>query len=117
MNTTATRRSPALSLIRLILIVLAAQAPALFLIWDQGRDIKDQGDKVQAVTEDTNRVVGYIDDQTNPERQAEQQAALDGILVRIDCNDAYRLQLVVDGLVDQGVIQPIDVQANCGGDR
>ena len=100
-------KSPAVSAMRVILLVLILQAPVLYQIWQQGDDIKH-------VTADTNRVVGYIDEQTSPERVAKQEQLLNGILVRIDCNDASRLQLVIDGLVEQGLVEPFDVRANCG---
>lgn len=99
--------SPGISLIRLILFALVLQAPALYLIWNQGHN-------VDTTTKNTNDVVQFIKEQTDPERQAQQQELLNGILIRIDCNDARRLQSVIDGLVEQRLIEPFDVRTNCG---
>lgn len=69
---------------------------------------------VSVVTTDTNRVVGFVRDQTSPARQEQLQEQQDGLLVQIDCNAASRLQRGFDALAEQGLIQPVDVTLGCG---
>lgn len=68
---------------------------------------------ISVVTSDTNRVVGYVREQTSPEAQKRQENLLNGVLVTIDCNGASRLQKGFDALSEQGLIGPIDVTQNC----
>lgn len=68
-----------------------------------------------SISSDTNKVVGYIDDQTSPERQAEQEAALNSILITIDCNVRISFQEALDELERQGILEPdsVVITDNC----
>ena len=67
------------------------------------------------IANDTNKVVGYIDNQTSPERQRAQTESLNKILLIVDCNVRYALQEAFDQLEEQGLLAPdsVTITDNC----
>lgn len=65
---------------------------------------------------DARTAAEFAREQTDPDKIQERNDALQGILLHIECADAQRLQLVIDGLVDQGLLPTsIDTTENCHG--
>lgn len=91
---------------RVFAFALLFQAAAIGFLWDIAQDNNKIG-------RDTNKLVEYIEIQTSPERQEETNTAVNQIIIRIDCAGARRDQLLVNGLVEQGLIDPIDVINGC----
>ena len=54
----------------------------------------------------TNKVVHKIEDQTSPEAIAKQQEAINGIIVQLDCNQRKAFQDALNVLADQGILKP-----------
>ena len=69
---------------------------------------------IALVSTNTNEVVHFVQEQTSPARQKQQEKLLNELLVQIDCNAAARLQDGFDALAMQGLIKPVNVTENCG---
>lgn len=65
------------------------------------------------IVDDTHDTVNIIQRQTSPEALARRQAETDEILIRLDCNNRAATQELIDALVLQGLIQPVDILSRC----
>lgn len=99
--------------VRLVQSVLLAVAVAagLFLVQQAWQEQKARREVAAA-----NQVIlRNIDEQTSPERQAAQAAAVDQVVIRVDCNNRKATEDAINQLAAQGLIKPIDITANCQG--
>jgi hypothetical protein len=65
------------------------------------------------LSQDTNKTVRFVEEQTAPSREERQRQQLDAVLFQIDCNSARRLQRVIDSLSQEGIIANIDITSDC----
>lgn len=102
------KRTRRRDLVQTGLIVLALAAIA-FLVKDKidsETERKAQATVNQAILEDIAR-------QTSPERARQQEEFLNGVLVKIDCNNRQVTQDAINQLAEQGLVDPIDITAMC----
>jgi hypothetical protein len=59
--------------------------------------------------EDVQRILEVVEDATSPETQRKQAEALQGILIRIDCDNRAALEELGTALVEAGVIEPVSL--------
>lgn len=108
------RRGITIALIALTLSVLAGVAGLRGWYPTPASEARDQGVENQQLLEDVKTIVEFVKASQSPEVRQRQEAFLNSVLVRIDCNDAARLQIVVDELVKQGLVDSFDVTGSCG---
>lgn len=62
----------------------------------------------------SNQVILHnIEEQTSPEHQAAQAAAVNEIVIRVDCNNRKATEDAINELAAQGLIRPVDITSNC----
>lgn len=84
---------------------------------DQNEDVDAAAEILRSIEETANDiqiVVDEVERQTSTEAQDQQQEQLNNVITIVDCNNAFRLQVVVNNLVEQGLIEPFTVQ--CEGE-
>lgn len=78
---------------------------------DVKADVSNFGDRLT----DAEKVLDRVETYLSADAEAQRAESVNGIIFKVDCNGAARLQALVDGLVANDVIEPgsIDVTANC----
>jgi len=99
--------TPTFMLLCASVILSSAGLIGIFAVFQEEAE---RTEKITAIAQSTNKIVRDIEQRSSPEAQAERDALLDALILRIDCNQRQAFQDTLDALVAQGVLEPGSVE-------